>query len=234
MKFTSLTISAALLQFLTPSSVKATLRRNLQEENLEEGNLLEEIRQEDNQEEEILDDDGFDDDGFTVPTLPLTIRAGIVPGAIPVFLNREEDGSVSGFLMEWLEEIQRIALVNSASPYHYNVTYDFVELEGLPNVSTYNGAQATITDGCEDLEATDGVGCLDMLLGDYYITSERTQQFTFPPQPFSVEPVVGFYSTNSVRLLLLWDRTFSSLCREHFILHIFCPEYILFDHSRSQ
>ena len=86
----------------------------------------------------------------------------------------------------------------SANPYRYNVTYDFVDLDGLPNVSTYNGAEATITDGCEDLAATDGVGCLDTLVGDYFITSERTQLFTFPPQPFSAAPVVGFYSTNSV------------------------------------
>ena len=172
MKFTSLSSFAALLLLLTPSGVEACRRRRLAADDVED-------------ERDIL---------------PLTIRAGIVPGAFPVFLNRDEaDGSISGFLMDWLEEIQCQALFQeSANPYRYNVTYDFVDLDGLPNVSTYNGAEATITDGCEDLAATDGVGCLDMLVGDYFITSERTQLFTFPPQPFSVAPVVGFHSTNSV------------------------------------
>lgn len=172
MKFTSISSSATLLLLLTPSCVEACRRRRLAA--------------------------GGNDDEREI--LPLTIRAGIVPGAFPVFLNRDEaDGSISGFLMDWLEEIQCQALFqDSSTPFRYNVTYDFVDLDGLPNVSTYNGAQATITDGCEDLAATDGVGCLDMLVGDYFITSERTQQFTFPPQPFTVAPVVGFYSTNSV------------------------------------
>ena len=171
MKFISLTSFAALL-LLSTQSGEACLRRRLATGDIEDGRDI----------------------------LPLTIRAGIVPGAFPVFLDRDEtDGSITGFLMDWLEEIQCQALFQeSANPYRYNVTYDFVDLDGLPNVSTYNGAEATITDGCEDLAATDGVGCLDMLVGDYFITSERTQLFTFPPQPFSVAPVVGFYSTNSV------------------------------------
>ena len=173
MKFTSISSFAALLLLLTPSCVEACGKRRL-----------------------AADDDVEDERDI----LPLTIRAGIVPGAFPAFLNRDEaDGSMSGFLMDWLEEIQCQALFqDSPTPFRYNVTYDFVDLDGLPNVSTYNGAQATITDGCEDLAATDGVGCLDMLVGDFFITSERTQQFTFPPQPFTVAPVVGFYSTNSV------------------------------------
>ena len=169
MKFTPASFTALIL-LLAPSGVEACRRRRL-----------------------AAAEDGRD-------IIPLTIRAGIVPGAFPVFLNRDEtDGSISGFLMDWLEEIQCQALFEvSANPYRYNVTYDFVDLDGLPNVSTYNGATATITDGCEDLGATDGVGCLDMLVGDYFINSERTQQFTFPPQPFAFAPVVGFYSTNSV------------------------------------
>ena len=172
MKFTSLSSFVALLLLLPPSGVEACRRRRLAADDVED-------------ERDIL---------------PLTIRAGIVPGAFPVFLDRDEtDGSISGFLMDWLEEIQCQALFQeSANPYRYNVTYNFVDLDGLPTVSTYNGAEATITDGCEDLAATDGVGCLDMLVGDYFITSERTQLFTFPPQPFSAAPVVGFYSTNSV------------------------------------
>lgn len=173
MKFAFLSGFAALLLLLAPPGAEACRRRRLAEE-----------------------DDVEDERDI----IPLTIRAGIVPGAFPIFLNRDEtDGSISGFLMDWLEEIQCQALFEeSANPYRYKVTYDFVDLEGLPNVSTYNGAEATITDGCEDLAATDGVGCLDMLVGDYYITAERTNQFTFPPQQFAVAPVVGFYSTNSV------------------------------------
>ena len=175
MKFTFVSGFAALL-LLAPSVVEACKRRRLAPDDVED-------------ERDIV---------------PLTIRAGLVPGAFPTFLNRDEaDGSVSGFLMDWLEEIKCQALHgDSATPYRYNVTYDFVDLDGLPNVSTYNGAEATITDGCEDLAATDGVGCLDMLVGDYFITSERTQQFTFPAQSFAIAPVVGFYSTNSVSRLL--------------------------------
>lgn len=213
MKFTSLSIAASLCLFSTPSGVEACLRRNLVEDSFEDG----------------------------VPIIPLTIRAGIIPGAFPVFLNRDDDGSISGFLMDWLDEIKCIAMVNSANPYHYNITYDFVDLEGLPNVSTYNGAEATITDGCQDLAATDGVGCLDMLIGDYFITSERTQQFTFPPQPFAASPVVGFYSRNSVSHQFFREIIMNACCQNqstsqlfssyHFVIHPHeTPEYELYNH----
>ena len=131
----------------------------------------------------LAETDSPDDDS---PLVPLTLRVGIVPGTAPVFLD---DNLSTGYLADWLKELQCVAEATpgaSDDGLRYDLQFDFVALEG--DLSTYNGALATLTDGCENV----ATGCLDMLAGDYFITAERTEIVSFPPQPFSATFVTGY------------------------------------------
>ena len=146
----------------------------------------------------LVEAEGVNDSSTSTP-VPLTLRVGIVPGAAPVFLD---DNLYSGYLADWLKELQCVAEVipgASDDGLRYDLQFDFVALEG--DLSTFNGALATLTDECENV----ATGCLDMIAGDYFITEERTQIVTFPPQPFSATFVTGYRLGSNANLNSIED-----------------------------